>query len=81
MECPVCRETMVVIEYRSIELDYCVGCMGVWFDQGEIELLLDDAGIALDTDLPVNKIGPWHSRNFSALSPLRQTDAKGRFTR
>ncbi|MGB3977117.1 MAG: zf-TFIIB domain-containing protein [bacterium] len=45
MECPVCRESMVVIEHKSIELDYCVGCMGVWFDCGEIELLLESAGI------------------------------------
>lgn len=47
MECPVCRESMVVIEYRSIELDYCVGCMGVWFDRGEIELLLRNASVPL----------------------------------
>jgi len=45
MECPVCRESMVVIEYDSIELDYCVGCLGVWFDAGEIELLLGKAGL------------------------------------
>ncbi|HSW39871.1 MAG TPA: zf-TFIIB domain-containing protein [Acidobacteriota bacterium] len=45
MECPACRESMAVIEYKSIELDYCVGCMGVWFDRSEIELLLEIAGI------------------------------------
>lgn len=47
MECPVCRESMVVIEYRSIELDYCVGCMGVWFDRGEIDLLLRNASLPM----------------------------------
>lgn len=36
---------MVVIEYDEIELDYCVGCLGVWFDAGEIDLLLEKAGV------------------------------------
>jgi len=31
---------MIVVEYRSIELDYCNSCKGVWFDSGELELLL-----------------------------------------
>jgi Zn-finger nucleic acid-binding protein len=41
MKCPVCRIDMIAVEYRKIELDYCVRCSGVWFDSGEIELLLD----------------------------------------
>ncbi len=41
MNCPVCQTTMIIIEYKKIELDYCMDCMGVWFDAGEIELLLD----------------------------------------
>ena len=40
MKCPVCKCDMIVIEYRSIELDYCTECQGVWFDTGELELLL-----------------------------------------
>ncbi len=31
---------MVVVEYQNIELDYCIDCKGVWFDSGELELLL-----------------------------------------
>jgi len=31
---------MLVIEYHNIELDYCSDCKGVWFDSGELELLL-----------------------------------------
>ncbi len=50
MECPVCRESMVIIEYESIELDYCVGCMGIWFDSGEVELLLEKAGVSVPSD-------------------------------
>jgi len=36
---------MIVVEHEKIELDYCVDCSGVWFDAGEIELLLDRMGL------------------------------------
>ena len=45
MICPVCKYDMIVVEYRSIELDYCNGCKGVWFDSGELELLLKSYGL------------------------------------
>lgn len=32
---------MMVVEYQKIELDYCVDCHGVWFDSGELELLVE----------------------------------------
>ncbi|MBM2825579.1 MAG: hypothetical protein HW402_1243 [Dehalococcoidales bacterium] len=44
MICPKCKSEMIVVEYRQIELDHCLGCQGVWFDSGELELLLDSAG-------------------------------------
>jgi len=40
MLCPVCKIDMLVVEYNKIELDYCAACQGVWFDSGELELLL-----------------------------------------
>jgi Zn-finger nucleic acid-binding protein len=36
---------MIVVEYRNIELDYCHSCKGVWFDSGELELLLKSYGL------------------------------------
>ena len=45
MICPVCRHAMIVVEYRNIELDYCHSCKGVWFDSGELELLLKSQGL------------------------------------
>ncbi len=41
MKCPVCKVTTVAVEYDKIELDYCPVCRGIWFDRGELELLLD----------------------------------------
>ena len=41
MICPACREEMIVVEYKQIELDICVLCRGVWFDADELQLLLE----------------------------------------
>ena len=40
MICPICKNDMIVVEHNKIELDYCLNCHGVWFDSGELELLL-----------------------------------------
>ncbi len=45
MICPVCKYDMIVVEYQNIELDYCNNCKGVWFDSGELELLLKSQGL------------------------------------
>jgi uncharacterized protein len=41
MICPACHDEMIVVEYKQIELDFCPGCRGVWFDSDELDLLLD----------------------------------------
>jgi Zn-finger nucleic acid-binding protein len=51
MICPTCKEDMIVLEYNEIELDYCANCRGVWFDSGELELLLESIG--LDSPKPL----------------------------
>jgi Zn-finger nucleic acid-binding protein len=45
MICPVCKYDMLVVEYHNIELDYCNSCKGVWFDSGELDLLLKSQGL------------------------------------
>jgi Zn-finger nucleic acid-binding protein len=47
MICPACKTDMIVVEYNKVELDYCTNCHGVWFDSGELELLLKS--MSLDT--------------------------------
>jgi len=32
---------MIVVEHEQIELDYCPDCAGVWFDSGELSLMLE----------------------------------------
>ena len=41
MQCPVCKEPMVVLEFEQVEIDYCTSCGGLWLDSGELELLLE----------------------------------------
>lgn len=43
MDCPVCKNAMVVLELRDVEIDHCFGCGGIWLDSGELELLIEDA--------------------------------------
>lgn len=45
MMCPVCHKDALIVEYQNIELDYCPVCQGVWFDAGELELLIEAAGL------------------------------------
>lgn len=39
MICPVCNESMIVLELNKVEIDYCTNCSGIWLDRGELELL------------------------------------------
>lgn len=52
MLCPICKVDLIVVEYKRIELDHCLKCRGVWFDSGELELLLrgvlSETGAKLD---------------------------------
>ena len=41
LKCPACRSVMFVVEYDRVELDICQRCQGVWFDRGELELVLE----------------------------------------
>lgn len=43
MNCPVCDSPLVILELNQIEIDYCMNCHGIWLDDGELELLLQDS--------------------------------------
>ncbi len=49
MDCPVCREPLIVAEREGIELDVCPWCHGLWFDAGELGLLAEKLGRPLPT--------------------------------
>ena len=43
MNCPACKEPMVVLEMAQVEIDHCLSCGGIWLDEGELDLLLEGA--------------------------------------
>ncbi len=45
MLCPTCHDVMIVVEQDKIELDHCTNCSGVWFDSGELGLMLERLGL------------------------------------
>ena len=44
MLCPNCKtENLVTSETRSVQIDHCPRCRGVWLDRGELEKLIQVA--------------------------------------
>ena len=43
MNCPACKEPMIVLELEEVEIDHCISCGGTWLDAGELALLLDES--------------------------------------
>ena len=44
MNCPACHVALIVVEHEGIEIDWCLECRGLWFDEGELELLGEKCG-------------------------------------
>ncbi|MDD5306563.1 MAG: zf-TFIIB domain-containing protein [Deltaproteobacteria bacterium] len=42
MHCPKCGGDLVEISFRSINIDKCTSCEGIWLDAGELELVLKE---------------------------------------
>ncbi len=42
MNCPFCNNPLVILELNQVEVDYCTNCHGIWLDDGELELLMQD---------------------------------------
>lgn len=56
MKCPVCKISMVILELKEVEVDYCIECKGVWLDEGELQLLLNNKENALKYLNSLNKL-------------------------
>ncbi|MFY9269843.1 MAG: zf-TFIIB domain-containing protein [Candidatus Manganitrophaceae bacterium] len=40
MKCPKCGTNLQEVEHLGIKIDRCTGCGGIFFDKGELEILL-----------------------------------------
>ncbi len=45
MECPVCKNQMIILELEQVEIDHCPACKGVWLDSGELQLLTEEKNL------------------------------------
>ena len=52
MKCPTDDSTLVMSDRNGIEIDYCPQCRGVWLDRGEIDKIIDRAGVAAPPAAP-----------------------------
>ena len=43
MNCPACKNPMIILELNQVEIDYCSICKGIWLDQGELELIFSNS--------------------------------------
>jgi Zn-finger nucleic acid-binding protein len=43
MNCPACKNSMIILELNQVEIDYCSLCKGIWLDNGELELIFSSS--------------------------------------
>lgn len=54
MQCPVCKDThLVMTERQGIEIDYCPQCRGIWLDRGELDKIIERS-LGEETSYPRN---------------------------
>ncbi len=41
MDCPVCKNPLIILELNNVEIDHCTSCHGIWLDGGELDILLE----------------------------------------
>ena len=58
MRCPKCGMELLEIDYRSIKVDKCSGCEGIWLDAGELEAISRFDKLVLDKLFRVFKKQP-----------------------
>jgi Zn-finger nucleic acid-binding protein len=49
--CPKCDESLFILNFKDVEVDFCNRCRGVWLDAGELESLMTSTGAAAEDPL------------------------------
>ncbi|WP_167137238.1 zf-TFIIB domain-containing protein [Diaminobutyricimonas sp. TR449] len=45
MQCPIDGSPLTMSERSGVEIDYCPQCRGVWLDRGELDKIIERAGM------------------------------------
>ncbi|MDP2167014.1 MAG: zf-TFIIB domain-containing protein [Thermodesulfovibrionales bacterium] len=48
MRCPKCGMELIEIDYKSVKVDKCSECAGIWLDAGELEAVAKMGKTSLD---------------------------------
>jgi len=54
--CPICVQNLRTSKVSDVELDWCAGCEGIWFDRGEFDKVVDDVNKIPRSEIVVNTI-------------------------
>ncbi len=41
MNCPRCKNILIMSDKHGVEIDFCPICQGVWLDRGELEKIIE----------------------------------------
>jgi len=52
MNCPVDNTTLQMTDRNGVEIDYCPKCRGVWLDRGELDKVIERAGMNMPSSAP-----------------------------
>ncbi|MFM0738248.1 zf-TFIIB domain-containing protein [Paraburkholderia xenovorans] len=75
MKCPVCKTTdLLMTERRSVEIDYCPVCRGVWLDRGELDKLIAQEADHVDTSAASRGSRDGHRHRDDAYDHDRRHD-------
>jgi Zn-finger nucleic acid-binding protein len=52
MKCPIDDTLLQISDRQGIEIDFCPQCRGVWLDRGELDKIIERAGVELGGSVP-----------------------------
>ncbi len=82
MRCPVDNETLVMADRGGVEIDYCPKCRGVWLDRGELDKIIERAGVSApmaSPAAPVSAAPPVYQQPPAGAAPPRHRDDGRRY--
>jgi uncharacterized protein len=72
MKCPTCPDSILIItDKKSVEIDFCPNCRGVWLDRGELDKLI---ALSTEQNAPQQYSAAQHRPDFV------DSDAKGSYS-
>ena len=75
MKCPNClEESFITKKYESVEIDLCKKCQGIWLDNGELKLIVENRV----TEFSQKQINDTISYSFAGV-PKKERDKKRPF--